>query len=488
MLTKISSWAKQNPRKTVAAALSALLLVGGITTGVYWALQPTKTSREKPFSVRIQSYRTAKDAKHAMKRLARTGIKAYALKRMEKNNDIWIDVHTGAFAEKAQAEALREELKAKGLNEAQTIEYKKIEKSLQAFDEASSAEKREYRLPSAEIPKMADRLLTNLKHFPIDDNYHIVSLKIADSNSAPKSALWSYFNFNYNYVPKGNTITGMMKNTDAVSQAVYADKLYNWRAGIIILSANNPQETIAEIEKNSKTGLGKLIKSDLKFSTGQGELVGNLYSLQEGKKNALAFVGYFPKTSHVLTLVSRDLTQEIFLELLEADNDGKGLLIFPEVRYNLSIMPKGENNSLLTHFELQRVGWDYAREKGYAWWANNLVNYWNANGYLMKDGKPYLVGFFNVNYDSTARKIHENFMSEKRKAMSNEFARLMMQEMGIRSMPTSVRQGADGWYLSKQDGNELSFSRGSLVVAVDSYRQNMGHDELKAIANELQIW
>ena len=487
MLEKVKTFYSANRKKTnLAAAGLAFLLISG--TGVYFVTRPTETSASKPYSVRINSYRTAKDAKHTIKRLARAGIKAYALERMEKNNDIWIDVHAGAYKNKSEAEAFQKELKAKGLTDAKLIEYKQIAKSVKAFDDAPSSEKREYKLPSAEIPQMADRMLSNLKHFPIDDNYKVVALKIADSNTAPKSAFWNYFDFNYTYVPKGNKVTAMMADTDSVSQAIYEDKVYGWRAGVIVLACKNANATATAIINRGASQFGQVVSEKLAIKTDQGSLVGNLYSTNDAKSPTLTFVGEFAQTGHVLTLVTKDLTKDLFMELLNSDNDGKGLLIFPEVRFNLSIMPRGESGAVFTHFELKRVDWAYARERGNAWWANNMVNYWNATGYFMQDAKPFAIGFFNLNYDSTARKIHENFMYEKRKIVNNEFMRAMMNDMGIYSASAKVREGADGWYLGRADGNELSFTKGSVVVALNAYRRTMGQDDLKKIANTLQIW
>ncbi|HRP69268.1 MAG TPA: SPOR domain-containing protein [Turneriella sp.] len=488
-LEKTKTFAKENPKKTWGALGLGLVLltVGGFAL---FYEKPIPISEKKPYSVRIESYRTTKDADYAVDRLDSLGVDSYVVRRMGKQNDIWLDVHSGAFDKKADATAFLKALKEKGLRESKVVAFKDIQKTIDAYKKAPSAERREYRLPSASIPKLSKHILSSLKHFPIDKNYKIITVKFADSKTAPQSSLWRHFSFDYDYVPKGNTISKMMQNTDAVAQAVYEDKLLRKRAGIIILACNDAKQTRENIQLVGEPKWGEKIASDLKFNTTHGVLEGNLYEKKNKKATTLVFVGSFSKTNHVLTLVSHNLSREVFDKLLAAESDDTGLLVYPEVRYNLSILPRDESGSVFTHFDLSRVGWSYAKQKGNAWWARNMVHHWNATGYFMKNDKPFSISFFNLNYGATADKIHQNFMSEKKKA-KNTYSRELFKLMGVSpGWASKVREGTSGWYLPKGSSsmNELSFALGSVVVSLDSYRQKVGEKEMKAIANDLQIW
>ena len=485
---------QENPRRNLILIVLALLGVSFIVGTNYLINQPITTNAKKPWSVRIQSYRTNQDASNAIQRLQELRIDSYSIKRMEKNNNIWFDVHAGALSNKKEAENLKIKLAKKGLKSTKIINFKNIENSIRGFSNATSSEKQEYKLKRSEIPKMTKKMLSNLQHFPIDENYKIISLKIADSEQAPKNInFWISFNFNDNYVPTGNTTSGLMQNTYAISQAIYEDKVFGWRAGIVILSCKQAENTFRNLLKKGYQQYGTLKKKKLVFNTDQGQLTGNLYFKKSTKSTRLTFIGKFADTSHVLTLVSSNLSEETFLALLNSNNIKKGLLVFPEVRHNLSLLPKNDKKSIFTHFELKRLTWEYAKSKNYEWWAKNMVGYWNATGHFLQNNRPISIDFFNLIYTSTANKIEANFQSERKKDNKNPLVNTIRKNLGGFNTPTKVHEEVKGWYIkgkgeNDKNINELSFPKGSLLIAVDSSDSTVNLHDLKKVANHLQIW
>lgn len=166
-----------------------------------------------------------------------------------------------------------------------------------------------------------------------------------------------------------------------------------------------------------------------------------------------------------------DIQFEDFLNNFESD---ASLLVYPQVRKTLLVLPqKTETERDFLKFTLEKVDDSYARDKGYADWAIPIVGHWNAEATMNQENELFTVGFFDLDYNYNAKRLHEIFMED--------------HTINDSSHPSSVLEKAiDSWYVNVWGNREVSFSTKSYIIAVDS--DHLNEQDLVKISDDLQIW
>lgn len=449
---------------------------------IVWFMGCTKSefSEKSPYSVKVISQRIEKDAKSIAERLTREfKLNAFVVSRMEDNNDIYHDVLVDGLQKKEEAEELKKKLIDKGLKQSEVVEFSIVKKSMEDFKQAPKSDVSDFTLNLESVPKLNKIVIENLKNFPVNEDFKIVSLKIADSSFVKENQLiWKNFNFDYKFIPKGNTLTSMYENTDAISQAIYEDKIFGHEVGVIIISAKDKSERFDAILKKTDQKEFVLKNPNLMFKTDRGIVKGYLFEKSKGKDSIFSYIGSSEESNHIFIVQTDDMTENTFQEFMKKDSKQGGILFYPEVKSNLNILPKESEFTMDTNFayyELSRIPKSYATERKNAWWAKNMVGHWRASGFFLKNSAPLSISFFNLNYSMTALKVHNNFMDEKKKSQSKS------------NHPTKVKD-LNGWYMNSSGFSEMSFTKGSYVIAINSYRPTFSLETLDKISENLQIW
>ncbi|MDE7384073.1 MAG: hypothetical protein K2M99_09355, partial [Treponemataceae bacterium] len=251
------------------------------------------------------------------------------------------------------------------------------------------------------------------------------------------------------------------------AKAVYLDDLFGKRVEVCVIES---AETFSErdFDIDGKNG------TEVQFSlTGDNILYAHISS----DDTVRSIAGLNANKTLFITIDAYDFSEDEFEQFLNNAWSDSAMVIYPQLRKSLCILPKTREGRKFAAFTLSRVDKSYAVEKGYAEWAIPIVGHWEASGYFLQDDEEFSVAFFDMDYAHNAQKIHGMFMDEKRYIFSSN-----------NNHPTTVHE-TDAWYLKNLTNKEISFSIKSFIVAVDTdINSSIEEDELNAFASELTIW
>lgn len=474
---------KVTGKKIALAALLALIVGGGLTMGGLAVSASPKASETRPYSVQVASFKTVEEAKQTVRRLSAQGIKAYVVKRADEDGAISIDVHSGAFADEAGALALRDELAASGLVGSSVSNYADLKEEVGAFTRLKVEDKKEFSLKNAEKPALSESVNENIAFFPVDSDFRIERLAILDcANTLRGTDADGYFEIMFEALPRNFDMGPLADSMKVVSQAVYADKLYGHKVAVSIVSTDNAREDYASVIALNEGSWGAKIEDGLKYKTAKGVLTGGLYETTgESGKSSFVYAASIPESGHVLLMKSDDCPSVSFKELIAKGGNDLGLLNFPEIRKNLFVLPKFTDKDKLAFscFSFDLVPAEYEKQRNYASWAHQIVGSYRSSGYYTDENRKVVsVSFFNLNYTKAAETVHDAFMSYRE---------------GASGYKTDVRSNPGYYAISPYTGDELSFSNGSYIIAINLF-DDMGLNEedrlayVKTCADSLQIW
>ena len=212
----------------------------------------------------------------------------------------------------------------------------------------------------------------------------------------------------------------------------------------------------------------------------KGQIYNGWYTLE----NTFLTIQAFSKNcDSIVMLISSRFTREEIQPLLDDFSNDSSILVYPQIRKNLLTLPK--NNPAVHRdfifFSINQVDETYAQERDYVDWSIPVIGHWQARNLFFQDGKKISTSFFDLDYDYNASKNHQMFMTDHYKYAITDY-----------NHPCEVND-SPGWYFYSTykdlPSNEVSFSYGVYIIAVDSYEGGFfTEQELISFAEELQIW
>ena len=406
-------------------------------------------SEEKPYSLKVRSYKEEHPAQQSSERLRANNIDAYVVKTYDDDAYFSFDVHAGAFATPDESAETADALAALGIEDATLSEYADIKEKMLRYDEVVQQDNVVFETAeNATLPEFSEAVRTCLANLPVNKNFLIESITIADFETLARANGGRLGSFK-----ELSQETG----ADALAKAVYRDDLFGKRVEVCVMErathfADFPGE-----------------------STVQFTLPGNdvLYATVASDGNVRTISGMNADTTLYVKIDAYDFSEDEFTAFMNNAWSDSATVIYPQLRKSLCVLPKKAAGRDFAAFTLSRVDESYAERKGYADWAIPIVGHWNASGYFLQGDEEVEVGFFDMDYAHNAQKVHGMFMDEKRNLISSDNNHL-----------TTVRE-TDAWYFNK----EISFSIKSFIVAVDTdYYASLNEDDLTEFASELLIW
>jgi hypothetical protein len=482
-------------KPTLILGLCLLVAVGALMGILMGKRHIPITSDERPYSVLVASYKTLEEANQTADRLNKRNILAYVLKKALTDADFSMDVHAGAYKEARDAEKLLSDLQKLGLSQPKVIKFDEIKKTVTQFENLRKDQKAEFTLAKAEAPSLSQVVLENISIFPIDQNFRITKLKIEDcAHSLETVTGISALPLNPEIIPDGISLPALHRQSQAISQVIYEDKLFNHHIGLTIATVKDPEKVLSDLVKDIDGKVGRLVRTDLAYRTAKGIMHGFVYEqvaanpvspsspaapavspasslnqpgaapsatpqMQLDSLGQYTYLAAMPESSHLLIMNSHDTPGRDFLELINNGGNNYGLLTFPEIRKNLFVLPKitDKDDLVFSCFDLFVVPAEYARQRNDRKWAKQVVGNYLASGNYIHDKWHVSFSFFNLVRAATAENTQQFFKED--------------HVRGAYGNPEKV-MGKEGWYLDMQDSpwratSELSFSQGSYVIAVD---------------------
>ena len=430
------------------------------------------TSEEKPYSVHIKSYKEESPAVRDKDRLNKKNIDAYVLKSYDEETYFSFDLHAGAFENEEDTEPLLDQLEELGIEGAEVSNYSDIKDSIEQYNEIVDTTTVSASQGNFEIPdSFSESVQTIIAEYPINPDFQLEKLEIYDVDNIRK---------NYGSTSSFETVDNLfiyqdlITNINAVSYAVYNDSLFDKRFEYIV--ATGPETCFDDMKENMKNKPSAVsIPLNVK-----GQVYDCWYILDE---KYLMLQGFSKNCDSLVMLNSYDFTEEEVEAFLNDFSNDSSILVYPQIRKNLLTLPK-KNPDVerdFIKFKLSQVDESYAENKNYAVWAIPIVGHWSADNVYFQDNKKMSTTFFDMDYDYNANKIHQMFMDK-------HYENALTED----NHPCDVK-GRDGWYVYTFDlfgtSNEVSFTNGVYIVAVNSYEGGfLSEEELISFAEELQIW
>ncbi len=418
-------------------------------------------SEEKPYSVLIQTYKEEQQANNDRDRLREKEIDSYVVKKFDEKELFSFDLNSGAFENMEEAENQKKKIEELGIKTREVTDYSKAKEAVESYDKLTQEEKVVFNEGVYTVPDFfTANILNTIRDFPVNRNFQLEKAAIIDFDNCRKQNFGSEF----------DDVTeklSMARQLHAVTYAVYRDELFDREVEVYMMDC----DSIAE-DKTERVAL-----SEYDFKIRDGILRCRIYKADD----LIMLAGKCEEKNLYLMMMSRDFTPEEYMAFLDSNRDGDDLLIYPQFRRTLLVLPddSAEVKRDFLAFTLEKVQVSYAKSKGYAQWALPIVGHWNATAMLRQKNEFVSVSFFDLDYDYNARSVHGIFMDEKKTAP-------ILDESISHSLTVN---GTDSWYLNNWNGKEVSFSTQSYIIAVDSELFSpVTEKDLTSLAEDLKIW
>lgn len=427
-------------------------------------------SQEKPYSVLVHSYKEEQAAENGKKQLKENGVDSFILKTFDDKSYFSFDLHSGAFDSPEEAEPLQEKLEELGIEDTKIADYEEEKEKVQKYDEIIKTQPVSYDFGNNEIPDIYSVPVANIiRQFPINKNFAFENLMIFDFDNLRS------MDKELPSLDEVSDIIGNGEKLHAVSIASYKDDLFNKDVKIFIFSSDeNALPDILDLKKNFQEDALPEKGEDSKIRDMQFQLKdGILNSLILKSDENYIFFGVNEKRDLAVLMSTEDFSKSQFESFLNNFENDSSLLIYPQIRRTLLVLPKKtEIERKFLSFTLEKVDDSYAESKGYADWAIPIVGHWNAKAIFNQEDEIVSVGFFDLDYDYNAKRVHQMFMDD---------------HITTEKSHASTVKNADSWFVEVWDTTrEVSFSTKSYIIAVDSY--DLDEEELVKLSDELQIW
>lgn len=411
-------------------------------------------SEEKPYSLKVRSYKEEHPAQQNSERLRENDIDAYVVKTYDDESYFSFDVHAGAFETPEESSETKQALAELGIDDTELSDYTDIKEKMERYDEVVQQDNVLFEnAENAAMPEFSEAVRKCLADLPVNKHFLIESIAIVDFETLAMADSKDLDRFK-SLVTEGNI--------RALSKAVYFDDLFGKRVEVSVTECAKPFP-------------------ELDFSRGEAAqfaLPGEdmLHAFISSDETVHTVEGINTDRTLLVKIVAHDFSDDEFTSFMNNAWADSATVIYPQLRKSLCVLPKNADNRHFAAFTLFRVGESYAAEKNNANWAIPIVGHWNASGYFLQDNEEIQVGFYDMDYAHNAERVHGMFMTEHEKNILSD-----------RNHPATVN-GTDAWY-TETSWKEISFSTKSFIVAVDSWAESsIDENILHDFASDLLIW
>ncbi|HKL84782.1 MAG TPA: SPOR domain-containing protein [Treponemataceae bacterium] len=415
---------------------------------------------ENPIAVLVGEYRSRPNAEEASKALEAKKHQPYILKTFQESEGILFDVMTGAFKTTEEAQGLLDTLQKDGIPAAELTSWSEKEACSKAFDELPAADRVEFLPPTPAWDTIPKDILGMLSTCPLPEGMGLKSLVLVNQQDNPYSLGHEYApSFFLDHINPSAGWSMRLSLEDLLSKEQVSLETFIGTKDAEKYFNQHVQDTISngasQAWLNKKiTGLGTQLSDDSEL----------WYGWDETKKQGWKLSGAGSVVQHILA--------------------GKGenrLLTSESLVKTLAILPTGTDAQLWS-FMFSILSSTYAEERGNAQWAKLLVGNWSSTAFIKTNTEPLSIGAFDLNYTTTASRIHQMFMSANTSSTGDTLHR--------ESRKWNVKD-AKGWYLGPYSnrGNELSFAQGSFIICINTEVDALKEpEELQEWAERLPIW
>lgn len=458
-------------------------------------------STEKPFTVQITKERSYFQAQKAQERLLKLDIDAYLVATQDSVEREWYNVMSGAFTDSASSANYIHTLdSAYHLKKCNIVDTRLLTDTFSIIipDATKKQKVEEHKRIEANKPSVPKDVIDVTEKFPDNNTFFLEKINILNL-AEPKTLSKVAENAKLD-MPRGITLWKLSKFCNSISEVQYQDNLFEDNVTISIMKVKSdydlntdmifekyavekPKENVksyalalefAEDILNSGNYDNEHIK-EIKVSAFK-PLTGYKVGLTTNKG---AYRSYFvladADCEYLIIAQSVEKTEEEMQEILAEVGKSDGLNDYDEFYNSFYVLPDNpENEDIFLGYSIDKLGWRYAKEKGYANWSKAMVGHWNVNGYFWNTQKGlWTLGLFDLLTPSS---------------QSHIYGKLYSGHKSYNKTKTDV-YGVNGYFVNTElfwyNSLELNFGIGRYVFAINS--ENLNRKDMLKRAEKMQF-
>lgn len=389
--------------KTIPVVILGLIFLFACDSG-----KVEKFSKEKPYAIEIAKERSFYQAEKLKNRLTEMGVKAYMVQHADSTEDAgkWYYILSNSIAVLDTAKSVRSRLeKDLELEDLKIVSYDDFKDAVFQLDSLKQKEKKKI---SSNKPDVKEDIFKVINKFPESNSLLVQKTFVINTPSNPDDmkGFSTVYSFQMD-LPRGISTEMMLNKTTAFSEVIYQDNLYGDRVTIDIGKLRNtkPIKNHASIlnSENKKNFEIAEPYADLILETGDylfeekkeieiksyAELYGYKVTIEPKKDYFRTYYVLVDESNqYIFFIQSIDKTKEELNAIISDIGQGKGLLNYNEFYNTFYTLPDTMvSNDMFIGFTIDKLGWSYAKRRGYAEWSKEMVGYWKATGYFFNEKK-----------------------------------------------------------------------------------------------------
>lgn len=458
-------------------------------------------STEKPFTVQITKERSYYQAKKVHERLMKLGIDAYLLATQDSVDRKWYNVMSGAFVDSLNSAIFMHTLDSTyHLKKSMIIDTRRLKEDFSIIipNDKKHQKVEENKRIEANKPNVPKDVIDVTEKFPDNNIFFLEKINILNL-SEPK--MFSRISGKISMdIPRGIDLWKLSKFCNSIGEVQYQDNLFGDNVTISIMKIKPKYDLNKDIifEKYAVEKPNENTKSfalALEFS--EDILNSGNYNNESIKEIEIAafkpltgykvgfttnkgvYRSYFVLSDidceYLIIAQSVDKTEEEIQEILSEVGKSEGLNDYDEFYNNFYVLPSNpEEDDIFLGYTIDKLGWSYAKSKGYSNWSKAMVGHWNANGYFWNMQKGlWELGLFDLLTSSSQGHI---------------YGKLYSGQKSYNKTQTDV-YGVKGYFINTSfylySSLELNFGTGRYVIAINS--RNLNRKDMMIRSEKMQF-
>lgn len=400
--------------------------------------QIEKFDESKPYAISIAKERSFYQAEKIKDRLIEMGVDAYISKTTDSLNqeEGWYQVMSGGINNPDTAAARLSRIANLLKIDTSKLHVSEFSKNVVTTFNPDSIKKKESKRINANKPDIPEEVFDVISQFP-ESNALLVkkAFVFATPNIEGKQKDFSFLEDISLDLPRGIYRSHMLKNTSAFAEVIYEDNLYGDRLTIDIgklyphpgniatasfITLDNKQSfQIAEEYADKILNTGEYLtelKEEIKIESTL-TWYGYVVTIEPQYNYYRKYIVLVDETNTYISFCqSTEKTTDELKDILSDIGKSDGLLYYDEFYNTFYTNPDDlAEGDIFLGYSLDRIGWDYVKNKGYSDWSKECVGHWECKSYFSSSKGLWTFGIFDLLTED-----HQKYMNYLyRKAVNN---------------------------------------------------------------------
>lgn len=355
-----------------------------------------KVSVKKPIAIVLKRERSYYQAQKIVRHFADLNIPAYIVEKNDENENQWFYVVTGAFKDTLSMESYRRrKLEPLKVKQDTLLNYRNTSSHVTYSMTGKQFRGKEMKRLNLNKPDVPEVVFETVAQVPESHAFFIHRMGLVNFSQGHLGNLTAgRLNLD---LPRGVGLYFLKERGEAFTEVILMDNIYGDRVTFDVLrlrSGLDGNEVASEIAD-------KILNTDKYEVEEKSPYIINAYAPLSGykveiltkptkKKPGLTRTYYIlsdNRSEFVFIVQSVEKDYATLAALMREIGRGNGLKDYDEFWNSFYLMPKNMGGDIFVAYATEKMGWNYAKAKGYAAWAKRIVGHWNYAMYFYTPGK-----------------------------------------------------------------------------------------------------